>query len=188
MVFAFVSAHPAPCAGVAAPVVGEDSACGGGEFFYVSEVFVLLYFGVGGYLVYGLAVNKPSNGVGLPTEAVGMEFFGSIKAQVIHIFVAAFAVNEEVELHLGGIFAKEFDVDFVMGIFHGQALAVFVQHIITVFIQNELGVVRAGAYKEGAGSTVIGGGLHRNLIVAVVIVVGGTGFTCGVVKFYFLVI
>ena len=166
-----VFAHPSPCSFIATPVVSEHSTCGRGELFNDLNVFAGGNGCVGSYLVNGLAVNKPGDGIFCPTEAVGVEFLGSVKAKVVHIFIAALAVNEEVELNVCGILAEEFDVDLVVRI--GVAI---------------LEVVGTCANKEGACGTCVSRGLHANLIVAVVIVVLGACFTCGVVELNILIV
>ena len=100
-----------------------------------------------------------------------MIFFGSIEAEVIHKLVSAYAVNEEVELNVSGILAKELDVDLI------------------VRIRNAvLGVIRTCANKECACSTGVSRGLHGNYVVTVVIVVLCASLTCSVVKFYLCIV
>ena len=185
---ALVFAHPSPSSFVATPVVGEHSTCGRGELFNDSNVFAGGCGLVGGYLVNGLAVNEPSDGIFCPTEAVGVEFLGSVKAKVVHIFIAALAVNEEVELNVSGIFAEELDIDFVVCVCNGYALTVIIKNVVAVFIQNELGVVGTCANKECACGTCVSRGLHANFVVTVVVVILGARFTCGVVELNFFIV
>ena len=185
---ACVKTHPTNCSLIAAPIVGEHSTGSLGDLLNDSEVAGLLYGGVGGYLVYGLAVNEPGNrGLG-PAVAVGVEVLGGIKAKLVHILVSALAVNEEVELYVGGVLTKELNVDLVVGISYGKALTVLIKQVLAVLVKNELGVVGTRAGEECAGSTGISGGLHGNLVITVVIVILSTCLTCGVAVLYLGVI
>ena len=168
---ALVFAHPAISSLVATPIVGEHSTCGRGELINVLNVSAGLNAVVSGYLIYGHAVNEPGDGILCPTEAVSVEFLGSIEAEVVHILVATLAVNEEVELNLGGILAEELDIDLVMGVSY-----------------TVLKIVRTCANEEGAGSTGISRGLHRNLVITVVVVVLSASLARGVFELYILVV
>ena len=89
---------------------------------------------------------------------------------------------------MGGIVTQELDVDLVVGIFYSHALTVLVQYIVTVGIQNELSVVRTGAGEEGTCCTGICRGLHLYDIVAIMIVILGTGFACGIGEFHLYIV
>ena len=161
--FTLVHAHPCPSSFVAAPVVGEHSTGCLRKCLNNSYVFSFLNGSVSCYFINGLTINEPCDGVGLPTEAVCVEFLRSIKAEVIHIFIPALTVYEEVELYLCCILTKELNINLVVRI--GFAV---------------LKVIRTCANKECACSTGVCRRLHANLVITVVIVVLCTRFTCSV--------
>ena len=163
--FTDVLTHPAPSSLVAAPIVSEYSTCGRRKLFYYLKVARFLYGSIGSYLINRSAVNEPCNGILCPTEAVCMECLGCIETKVIHILVTALAINEEVELNVSGIVAKELDIDLIVRI----RIAI-------------LEIVRTCANKECACSTGICGRLHRNLVITVMIIVLSTSFARGVIE------
>ena len=138
-----VRAHPALGIRGAAPIVHQDAAgsCGHGRIF-------------GGlHLIDGLAVHEPADVVLRPAEAVVVELFGGVEAEVIRVLVLAHAADVIVELHLGRILAQKLDVDLVP----------------RVLLAVEVGVVIARAGEEGAGGARLFGGLHAHFEVAVAV-------------------
>ena len=179
-----VETHPAYCSLVTAPIVSEDSTGSLGNLLYDSNVACLLNGIVGGYHVYGLTVNEPSDRCLGPAVAVGVEVLGSVEAEVVHILIAALAVNEEVELYVGGVLTKELNVNLIMGIGLANALAVLVKKVITVLVKEILCIIVTGASEEGACSTGVSRGLHGYSIITVVVIILCTSLTCGVIELY----
>ena len=146
---ALVSVHPAFSIFGAAPMV-EHYATGRGR---QTGIFMRsCLFGV--HTIYRHAVNIPGYGVLFPKEAVSVEIFGSVEAEVVHILMLAAAVGIIVELNFRGIFAEELDVYLVP------------RMEIPLFV---ILPVRTGIRKEGARRTGVVARLHANGIVTVVI-------------------
>ncbi len=61
-----------------------------------------------------IIVNVPSEFFFAPVEAIVVVFLRGIEAEVIHVFVMANAIDEVVELDLGGVLAQEFDIDLIV--------------------------------------------------------------------------
>ena len=80
---------------------------------YIHHDFARCGWNVGSCLVNCLSVYIPSNGIFLPVEAIGVIALGSIKAQIVHVFVVAYTVGVVVELYLCGVLAENFHVNFI---------------------------------------------------------------------------
>ena len=89
------------------PVVNTDSRP------YIHHDFARCRWNVRGCLVNSLSVYIPSNGIFLPVKTIGVIALGSIKAQIVHVFVVTCAVGVVVELYLCGVLAENFHVNFI---------------------------------------------------------------------------
>ena len=99
-----------------------------------------------------LAVYVPGDVIGLPIKAIGMIALRCIKSQIVEILMIAYTVGVVIELHLGSILAKDFNIDLIPRIVLG----------------------RSCIGEEGGYYTIILNGLHRGLIISVVIMITGT--------------
>ena len=79
----------------AGPIVGQNAPWSGGKGIK----------GRGLDLVDGFAIDEPGDLIFFPTETIVMEFLAGVKAKVIHVFVSANAIDEIIELDVGGVFA-----------------------------------------------------------------------------------
>ena len=143
-----VFAHPAFRVLVARPVVHKNLCRGEGKRIFFGKE----------YLVHGFVVDEPGYVGRGAAEAVFVEFLGSVKAELVHIFVPALTVDEVVELNFRGIFAEELDIDFVVRVAHAVAVGI---------------VVFARADEERACRTLLCRRLHADDIVAVAVVLIG---------------
>ena len=70
---------------------------------------------------YFFSIHIPGDRIRLPIKTIGVEAFGCIKSQIIHVLVIPDTIGVIIELHFCCILSQDFNVNFIPGIVFRRA-------------------------------------------------------------------